>query len=391
MERALAHVEVIKDIQPIPNADAIDVATVLGWKVVVKKNEFKVGDKVIYIEIDSLVPPIPGFEFLRERKYKVKTIKLRGQYSQGLIVALSLLGRDAEVGEDVTKELGITYYVPEDNARKAGVDPNAKYRSMVDRHKNLFKKKIFKRLMRYAWGRKVLFFFFGKKKDNPKGFPTHFPYVHKSDEERIENCPWHLENRDARWVKTTKIDGTSCLYVLERKRRGFEYYVCSRNVRQADRAQQCYHDDNVYWEIEDKYHIRDALESLLNLHPSWTYVAVQGEGAGCTSSGSKIQGDPHQFGELRFFAYNFIDSERGRWGSIDGKILLAQYNVEWIPIVDEACELPDNMEDMKLSADGDCEAPGAHGAREGYVYRCVSDPNISFKNVSRKYLLKHEQ
>ena len=128
-ERALAHVEKIIDIQPIPGADKIEVATVLGWKVVIAKaDNFQIGDKVVYIEIDSKVPERPEFEFLRDRKFRVRTIRLRGQYSQGLIVPMSILGnKDYEVGIDVTKELGITYYIPADNIRKAENLKNVKF------------------------------------------------------------------------------------------------------------------------------------------------------------------------------------------------------------------------------------------------------------------------
>ena len=91
-QRALAHVEKIVDIQPIEGADNIDVATILGWKgVIAKKDDFNGGDKVVYIEIDSKVPERPEFEFLRDRKFSVRTIRLRGQYSQGLIMPLSIL------------------------------------------------------------------------------------------------------------------------------------------------------------------------------------------------------------------------------------------------------------------------------------------------------------
>ncbi|MBQ9247308.1 MAG: hypothetical protein IJ171_01830, partial [Ruminococcus sp.] len=149
-ERALAHVEQIVDIQPIPDADKIEVATVLGWKVVIAKADgFKVGDKVVYIEIDSKVPDRPEFEFLRDRKFRVKTIKLRGQYSQGLIVPLSILGSgNYNVGDNVTDKLGITYYVAEDNVRKAEKVPKSvKYQSMAARHKNLFNRQPFRWLM----------------------------------------------------------------------------------------------------------------------------------------------------------------------------------------------------------------------------------------------------
>ena len=243
--------------------------------------------------------------------------------------------------------------------------------------------------MKRDWAKKILYFFLGnKKKDNAKTFPSHLEYIHRSDEERIENIPWILQNK-TRWIKTTKIDGTSSLFLLERKGKKKEYWVCSRNVRQLDRKQECYHKDNAYWEANDKYHIQDFLEDMLNKHPEWEYVALQGETAGCTSSGAKLQGDPHNFGELRFFGYNFITSDRGRWNSVEAAKLCSEYGIDWVPIVDDNYILPDNFEEFKLSADGPCEAPGASGAREGYVYRNYDDNTLSFKNVSREYLLNH--
>ena len=249
-ERALAHVEQIVDIQPIPDADKIEVATVLGWKVVIAKADgFKVGDKVVYIEIDSKVPDRPEFEFLRDRKFRVKTIKLRGQYSQGLIVPLSILGSgNYNVGDNVTDKLGITYYVAEDNVRKAEKVPKSvKYQSMAARHKNLFKRQPFRWLMKREWGRSLLFLFFGKKKDKPKAFPTKFSFVHKTDETRIENLP-HLLGYPHPLIVTEKLDGTSSTYILERtKKKGkYEFWVLSRNVRQLKEDQDCYHDYNIY-------------------------------------------------------------------------------------------------------------------------------------------------
>src|SRR5689334_4082598 len=120
MARTLASIRKIVDIQPIAGADRIEVCTVLGWHVVVAKSEnHYVGENVIYIEVDSILPPIPEFEFLRVRKYRVKTIKLRGQISQGLILPLSVLPKTWMyernfVGQDVTDALGIKKYDPQD-------------------------------------------------------------------------------------------------------------------------------------------------------------------------------------------------------------------------------------------------------------------------------------
>lgn len=289
----------------------------------------------------------------------------------------------------LTAELGVVYASPGDNSRKAA--PADKYKSMAQRNGKLFSHQPFRWLMRREWGKKFLFIFFGKKRDSKTGFPTHFPFIHKSDEERIENCLFFLQDKTP-WIKTTKIDGTSSTYILERKPfNRKEFYVCSRNVRQLTSDQKTFHSDNVYWSVEYKYHIKDFLEDMLKQNPDWNYVAIQGETAGVGEDGGKIQGDPHQFGELRFFGFNFIDSKQGRWNSIDAKNLVEKYNIEWVPIVDEKYILPDvdKFEEFKLSADGPCEAPGSHGMREGYVYRNLADPNKSFKNVSRKYLLKH--
>ena len=374
-----------------------------------RKGTFQPGDLAIYFEIDSKVDTNrPEFSFLASKHGKIKTQKYtfggKGNFvSQGLLMSMkdfpnficeAGLGNYKYVkksdlvcvGDFLTKELGVTYADAADNKRKSnGVD---KYKKMAARHPKLFRNPIIKRIYKTKFGKKLLFVFFGKKKDNAKSFPTHLPYIHKSDEERVENMPQILQNK-TRWIKTTKIDGTSSLFLLERKGRKKEYWVCSRNIRQLNREQECYHKDNAYWEANDKYHIQDFLETMLNLHPEWKYVALQGETAGCTSSGAKIQGDPHKFGELRFFGYNFITSDIGRWNSVDAAKLCSEYGIEWVPIVDDNYILPDDFEDFKLSADGPCEAEGASGAREGYVYRNYDDNTLSFKNVSRQYLLNH--
>ena len=394
-KRALAHIETISDIQPIEGADRIEVATVLGWKVVIAKADgFKVGDEVIYIEIDSKVPDTDErFAFLKDRKYRVRTIRLKGQYSQGLIMPKSVFPEVTKcaVGDDVTDILHIKYYVNLDEIRKNG-DPDAKYKSMSSRHQKIAKTKVWRWLYKYSWGKKLLFVFFGKKKDKPLKFPTKFPYVSKTDEERVENMPWILNNKDP-WVKTCKIDGTSATYILERKKFGkFEFYVTSRNVRQKTPEQKNFHNEcgsvesNVYWDMAIKYDVEEHLKEYLNKHKDCWYVCLQGEIAG-----PNIQGNPHKLPTVNLYGFNWIDSVNGRYSSIEGrKIWEDFFGGDWVPIIDTNYILPDTMEEMKLSADGPCDVPHSSGLREGFVYRS-QDGQKSFKNVSRKYILKQEQ
>ena len=404
-ERELAYVVLIDGIEPIPGYDRVETAIVGGWHIIVQKDQFKIGDPAIYFEIDSRVPKDKEcFAFLEKRNYKIKTLKMCGTISQGLLMHASDFGwniifdgtktpyiydgKKAHYADDesrfLTKILGVTYADDEDNKRKAkNIDPNAKYLSMKARHKKFFSNKFVKKMCKYPWFRKLCFFFMGKKKDKPLGFPTKFPFVHRSDEERVENIPFILKDKEP-WIKTQKIDGTSSTYILERiGKNKFEEYVCSRNVRQLTPSQKNYHTDiegNVYWMMADKYKIFDFLKSYL-IENNLDYVCLQGE-----TAGPSLQGNPHKFKEICFFGYNFIRSDTGRMNSIEAAKICKDAGIPWVPIADEAYILPDDMETLKLDADGPCLV--GEGPREGWVYRSL-DGQRSFKNVSREYLLKH--
>lgn len=383
-ERALAHVEKIEWIKPIEGADNIELIGVLGWVCVAKKGEFQTGDLAVYIEIDSKCPENDErFEFLANKKYKVKTMKL-GKFkviSQGLALPLSLFPEldGKNIGDDVSKDLKITYSSEEDVKRKSNsIDPNAKFKSMAARHKNLAKKKWFRWLMKREWGKKLLFFFLGKKRDNPKEFPK---WIVKTDETRIENAPFYLQNKNP-WIKTEKLDGTSCTFAINRQKKGkdkFEFIVCSRNIRQADKNQECYHDSNIYWELADKYGIESVLTKLA-IENNYDRVVLQGEGVG------NVQGNPYKFKENRLYVFNLI-IEGNRVGTKEMADFCDGNNLLHVPIISTEYYLPKTMEEMKLEADGYSEI-NPKVRREGYVYRS-QDGQQSFKNVSREYLLKH--
>ena len=385
-KRALAYVVTIDEIRPIEGYDRVEYARTNGWWVIINKaDNLQVGDKCVYFEVDSKVNPLDErFAFLEKRDYRIKTIKMCKVYSQGLLIPLSHFPElgDLDINTDVTDALKVTYYEPADNQRKANApDPNAKYISMAARHPKLAKQKWFRWLMKREWGKKLLFFFFGKKKDTPKGWPTHFPFIHKTDEERCENLPQVL-GWDGPLIVTEKLDGTSTTFILERKsKKKFEFYVLSRNVRQRDEKQSCYHDHNIYWDMAFKYNIEEVLKDMLTLRPDLKYVCIQGESVG------SVQGNPLKLPEDDFYAFNFIDSERGRWPSNEGAALLDKYGIKWVPILDTNFMMPNDMEEFKQMATAK-SVVNPEVMREGIVLR---DPttDFSFKNVSREYLMKH--
>ena len=112
--RKLASIQRIISIEPIPDADMIVKATVLGWQLVIKKDELKQGDLCVYVEIDSILPERDVFEFLRNKQFRIKTVRLRGQVSQGICFPLNILpeGLLIEEGADMTGSLGIAKYEP---------------------------------------------------------------------------------------------------------------------------------------------------------------------------------------------------------------------------------------------------------------------------------------
>lgn len=384
-KRALAYIVIIDEIRPIPNYDRVEHARTNGWWCVTRLNELKVGDKAVYFEVDSKVPADDErFSFLEAKHYKIKTQKMCKVFSQGLLMPITLFPElaDMEVGTDVTDILKVTYSVVEDNARKSkNGDPDAKYKSMAQRHQKIFKKPIVRKIMKHKLGRKIMFLFFGRKKDKPLSFPTHFPFVHKTDEERCENMPWVL-GYERPLIVTEKLDGTSSTYILERKgKKKFEFYVLSRNVRQKTPDQKCYHDKNIYWDMAIKNHIEQHLKEYLIANPDLKYVCIQGESVG------SVQGNPLKLNEDELYVFNFIRSDVGRLSSIDGKEIIESWGMKFVPILETEYYVPTDMEAFKEYATAK-SVVNPNVLREGIVLRDPTN-DFSFKNVSREYLLKH--
>ena len=384
--RELAYVVKIDSISPM-DADRLECAHVLGWNIVVGKDEFKPGDKAVYFEIDSQLPakkPFSDMEFLISKHYKVKTQRIRKIVSQGLLVSFDSFGwpQDKyEVGDFLTEELGVTYNVVEDNARKANsVD---KYKKMAQRNGKLFSHQPFRWLMKRAWGRKLLFAFFGRKRDKKSGWPA---WVVKTNEERVQNMPWILNDKEP-WIATEKIDGTSTTFTMKRGKwpHKDEFYVCSRNVVFDKPNKTCFYDTNVYVEMAEKYDIYNKMKDLLYNHfADCEWITIQGE-----TYGPGIQKRDYHAPEHDFMAFNFITSKDGRWGTEKMVDLLQKHiGIPCVPVLNTNFILPDTVEELLAYATA--ESVCDHDLREGIVFRS-KDGSKSFKAVSNEYLLKYHQ
>lgn len=206
--RKLASIQKIKSLDPIEGADAIERASVLGWQLVVKKDEFKVGDLCVYCEIDSLLPDKPEFEFLRARKMRIRTVRLRGQISQGICFPLSFLPADFEIKEDAdcTEAMGIVKYEPPVPAHLSGI----------------------------AKGK----------------FPSFIP---KTDETRVQVMQRLLDKyKGETCYLTEKLDGSSATFYVYQN----EFGVCSRNLDLLEDG------ENTFWKVVRALDIETKLRSL---------------------------------------------------------------------------------------------------------------------------------
>lgn len=397
-ERELAYIVKIDEILPIDGADRVEQAVVGGWHIMVRKGQFSVGDLAIYFEIDSKVPETPVFEFLAPKHYKVKTQKyFKGTViSQGLLMSAEDFGwkisedNSAMVKEDgtsfvngvfLTKELGVTYADAEDNKRKAkSLD---KYKKMAQRRPDIFRKGWAKWMMRRNWGKKIMFFFFGKKRDVKTAWPA---WVVKTDEERVQNLvPMIPSFQKEKWIPTEKIDGTSTTFTMKRGKRGKnEFYICSRNVVFDKPDKKCFYDTNVYVEMAEKYNIEEVLKSLLDENPDLTFVTIQGE-----TFGDGIQKRTYGLEGHDFKAFNLIFGDANgiptRKNPKEMTEILGIYAVPCVPYFDEI-DIPDTCEEILALAEGPSEIDGL--PREGLVFRTL-DGSRSFKAVDNNFLLKY--
>ena len=402
-QRELVYVVRIDEIKPIEGKDRVECAVVGGWTVMVRKGQFKPGDLGIYFEIDSKVPEKEPFMFLEGKHFKIKTQKYKTPsgyfWSQGLLMSAEDFGwklhndtifmgdglDDYVIEKDfLTEKLGVTYADADDNKRKA--KSADKYKLMAQRRPDIFKKKWAQWMMRRNWGKKVMFLFFGKKKDKKSQWPS---WVKKTDEERVQNMPWILQDK-SEWFATEKIDGTSTTFTMKGYGRKREFYTCSRNVVFDKPDKNCYYETNVYTEMGEKYNMEHVLDCLMTFfensnHRGVEFVTIQGE-----TYGEGIQKRDYGLKGHDFMAFNLIvgfkDGEVKRFNPSVMTIILTDYGIPCVPIVNEYFILPDTVDELLAIATDKSAIDG--GMREGLVFRS-SDGVRSFKAVSNEFLMKY--
>lgn len=351
--RKLASIQSVSQIESIRNADAIERVRVLGWWVVCKKGEYAVGDQVVYCEIDALLPERPEFEFLRANCFKpaivdgdkvvqpagfrIRTVKIRGQVSQGICFPLSILpeGDQPGIDTDVTEQLGIRKYEP---PMPVGLSGRVK-----------------------------------------GAFPS---FLSKTDETRVQVLETVLdENRGRDFVMTEKLDGSSFTAFL----RDGEFGICSRNLwmEEADEA-------NASARLAKSINLKSRLKMIqaeFGFQP-----VVQGE-----LIGPGVQKNKYKLKELQLHVFNLINLENLRCvDHADFGRILKQVGLTAVPevgvlqlghSVDELVEL--SIAKSVLNKDVQ---------REGLVFRPPVEQyettlggRLSFKVINPKFLLKYDE
>lgn len=377
----MATIRRIDNIEPIPEADAIEVATVGGWKVVIQKGLYNIGDLVVFAEIDSWIPnEIAPFlskgkeprEFNGVKGERLRTVKLRGTLSQGLILPLfpyrvvnvetrtvewksGLVEKFAEV-ENVANR---PYPVWIENITEEGyyIEPAR----VMD---EVFAIDLSERLNIQKYEAPIPACLAGKVKGN---FPSFIP---KTDQERIQNLTKQFESyKRYTFEVTEKLDGSSCTIYYNNGVTG----VCSRNLDLS------FDENNTFWATVIKYDIISKLEKL------GRNIAIQGE-----LCGNGIQGNKYAIQGHNFYVFDIYDIDSGKYLSslerTDLVLSLDLYHVPFFAI--EYTDITDkSIEDILTLAEGKSILEPTT-EREGIVFKCVENTDISFKAISNKFLLK---
>ena len=341
IKRKLATIRTIKSVEPIPNADSIVKLKFenMGWVCVTNKDTNpQVGDKRVYFEVDSVLPKVPIFDFMSASNYVVKTMKFRGQVSQGLSIPI----------DEVLKGLNITQTI--------GTEDGADLTDILG-------------IVKYEFDEENM----GPDTKGP--FPG---FIEKTDEERAENIP-NLEQllAEHEFDATVKLDGESSTFYLYEGQFG----VCCHGVELKDNP------GNKFWEMARKYKLEERMRALSN--NTIKNFAIQGEVAGPGIRGNRVG-----LKEVSMFVFTIQNIDAAKrltnFGVMDALAWMNDFvsgeSVKMVPQV--SIEKPlKTLQDVIDLSDGSTLITDSR--REGVVLRAKDDPTISFKYVNPKCLPKH--
>ena len=426
--KPLAYIVKIKDIREIPGADRIELATVMDYTVVVKKGEYKPGDLGLYIEVDSLLPDgltdelrakytdikegremadatkeeietalktiqesskYPYFEFLRDRKFKIKSMKLGkfGVISQGILFKPSELGiTDAKVGKDYTLQFGITEIVQDEE--EAG---------LTGKKDNWFVRK----LMRYSWYRNW------RKRHNVSETwdPTN---PGKSDEENVQKVYTEMfkRYRDKKWVKTEKLEGQNITVFSEKVKpslfdRIFHRNAESKRIGVCSRTRELNKNGNgkAFWDTVLRLKLDEKIKNI----PGEWFCRGEHVGPGIQNNIYKLPRTDIIFFDFYRKVYFEDDINKKlsfKWEKLnfeDSVLFAEQWGLKFVPVLDDNYELPEGRINSKgvfvsgadvmlQESDGNTVfGNNLNHKREGFVLRLRDDYNVSFKVKNPNY------
>lgn len=351
--RKLASIRRIVEIKPIEGADAIEAVRVDGWWCVAKKNEFKVNDLCVYFEVDSFLPVRPEFEFLRKACFKstrnlgdgfrLKTIKLRGQISQGLVLPMN------------------TFFTEEITSGKW-------YRSgYTDYLNDIFLKEeddLTEALGVQKWEVPLSPQLAGMAKGN---FPS---FIRKTDQERIQNCYGDLVRtyKDVLFEATLKLDGSSMTVYYK----DGQFGVCSRNLELQET------EGNTFWKVARNLKLEEMLRSYDK------NIALQGE-----LMGPGIQGNRENLPDHDFFLFDVWNiDEQHYFSPMEVSDIMYDLNntIKTVPNLGVIAPLNLSLDDLIQASD---IKSLNHPVAEGIVYKAI-DGSVSFKVINNKFLLQEK-
>jgi len=365
--RKLATIQRIKNLTPIKKADRIELAYILGWECVVKKGEFKINDYCVYFEVDSILPEKEVFEFMRPRKFKVKTAKFRKQISQGLALPISILDKNIVIkeGMDLTTILNITKY-----------DPEKIKECKRSKSKNIF----VNYMMKYKIFRKCYLFIFPKLKGC---FPDFIP---KTDEERLQNIPNIIEkNNGENFYCMEKLDGQSLTVFYNNKLNKWykpwinnAFGVCSRNIWRKRK------DMSNWWFVVKNLDIERKLKKYCK--QTKTNLAIQGE-----IIGPNIQNNRYNIKQKQLHIFSIFNIDTQKYLNFHDKShVIHQLGLTEVPFYN-IIQFNTSIHTVKWFTERTNKKSKINNEvlMEGLVYRSIKNDDISFKVINPNFLLKY--